>query len=358
MSYKKEGQNNAKKKAKKKKEERSLRYLVPQVIGATKCPPASIYNLPKKENEIDSTKNTKRVREITLNNSSGDANENKEKPTSFSSTQDSSKADVLLEEFKKMKEEEESKLEKKIFFIRKNTVQDPLRSIHDELSQHSFSLLGASMDSCAINNFFLNYWTDLRFTSLGSSIQNRRDIFDKVSRMSEFAMNGYKKVQKILEQIKNLLISVETKKRYNNTTHFHPGIYLSRDSVNGYTTIHDESDESVGSDDDNDEKDYINKKERCSRCGDRTDGEIRYLRISCFYNMKEINIKELKHDKEHQSYVIGVCKDCRHKFMFDFLPKWFYDTKQDDVRMVQNRAVQPEEMDSFLKAFSNIDTQN
>ena len=72
--------------------------------------------------------------------------------------------------------------------------------------------------------------------------------------------------------------------------------------------------------------------QRCSRCGEHTYGDIRYLRMSCLYDMSEIKIKELIFNEQANNYILPICKDCRSDFMFKCLPDWFYRGKNGRQR--------------------------
>lgn len=67
---------------------------------------------------------------------------------------------------------------------------------------------------------------------------------------------------------------------------------------------------------------------KCAICGDGPDLDIRYLRISCFYDLTEISTKfqqasiDIKEGGKYQYYILGFCKPCRGHFMTEILGKW------------------------------------
>ena len=59
----------------------------------------------------------------------------------------------------------------------------------------------------------------------------------------------------------------------------------------------------------------------CAICGDGPDADIRYLRIGCFYELKEVSEKFRKLE-DTNLYYLPFCKSCRGHFMFEILGKW------------------------------------
>jgi hypothetical protein len=254
----------------------------------------------------------------------------------------------MLKYFKEYKDdygkfyENLEEIHKNVFYIRKNTVQDPLDKIHKKLLDIYISSYDLAEKSLRIGEYFSQH----NF-NIDSNIANY------ISHLAEFSRQKSHQIKDIVNEIEDLSLIVQTKKRYNNNRHgFYPSIYLSkgRKEINGFKTENSPSDESVGSDDE-DNEDQRNK-EQCSKCGEKTYGDIRYIRVSCFYNMSEIGINELKFNREDNNYVLPVCKDCRHDFMFNFFPKWFYQKRNPDIQ--QNAAVKPEQMEKFLNDFSKF----
>lgn len=68
------------------------------------------------------------------------------------------------------------------------------------------------------------------------------------------------------------------------------------------------------------------KNHTCAVCGgDGYDPDIRWLRIGCFYELKEVSEK-FEYHKESKLYLLPICKSCRAYFMFEVLKK-FIDNK-------------------------------
>ena len=68
------------------------------------------------------------------------------------------------------------------------------------------------------------------------------------------------------------------------------------------------------------------KDHTCAVCGgDGFDPDIRWLRIGCFYELKEVSEKFKKHE-ESGLYLLPICKACRAYFMFEVL-KPFIENK-------------------------------
>lgn len=62
----------------------------------------------------------------------------------------------------------------------------------------------------------------------------------------------------------------------------------------------------------------------CAICGNGPDLDIRYLSISCFYDLKEVSDKfeEIREKGKSPDYVLPFCKACRGHFMFVILKNW------------------------------------
>lgn len=66
----------------------------------------------------------------------------------------------------------------------------------------------------------------------------------------------------------------------------------------------------------------------CAICGDGPDLDIRYLIISCFYELGEVSKKfekqvvELKDGYKRSEYTLPICKACRGHFLFVILADW------------------------------------
>lgn len=101
----------------------------------------------------------------------------------------------------------------------------------------------------------------------------------------------------------------------------------------------------------------VQKVQTCSRCGEHTDGDIRYLRMSCLYDMAEIGIKELKFNEQHNNYILPICKECRGNFMFTLLPNWFYQKRNHippayELEITRLRA-RLEQVEELLRSFAD-----
>lgn len=251
--------------------------------------------------------------------------------------------------FKNLKEAQNS-----VFYVRKNVIQEPLHKLESQLSQLSVDLSWMRISSLGIVDC-------IEHLVLNKSSTNS-EIHRKLSTFSQRALDAADKTKKLIEEVQDISLMVETRKRYNSFKHstdysslfdtVHPRSTQEENNVypNSKQKVKKTEEESVGSDDeyDNEHK----RKEKCSRCKQKTFGDIRYLKISCFYNMEELDIKELKFDKEHQEYVLAICKDCRHDFMFNALQSWFY--KPRDKITVQNMQIHRSQFDNFVKEFSQI----
>jgi hypothetical protein len=65
----------------------------------------------------------------------------------------------------------------------------------------------------------------------------------------------------------------------------------------------------------------IVKDHTCAICGEGPDPDIRYLRIGCLYDLKEVSEKfEYMHKREY--YLLPFCKPCRGHFVFEVLKPW------------------------------------
>lgn len=62
--------------------------------------------------------------------------------------------------------------------------------------------------------------------------------------------------------------------------------------------------------------------QKCSRCKRNTLGDIRYLRLACFYEMAEYPISALRATSDGY-YMIGICKRCRGDWL-QSLVSWFH----------------------------------
>jgi hypothetical protein len=78
--------------------------------------------------------------------------------------------------------------------------------------------------------------------------------------------------------------------------------------------------------------------ERCSRCQKPTHGDVRYLRLACFYAMHEYQIIGLRYQPSERQYVIGVCKGCRHEWLTS-LRDWFNTPRDPTIDTDGIRAV-------------------
>lgn len=67
----------------------------------------------------------------------------------------------------------------------------------------------------------------------------------------------------------------------------------------------------------------------CAVCQDGYEPDIRWLRISCFYDLSEVSAK-LQYDEESKLYFLPFCKPCRGNFMFEVLGKWLESNGHKD----------------------------
>lgn len=90
----------------------------------------------------------------------------------------------------------------------------------------------------------------------------------------------------------------------------------------------------------------------CSRCGDKTDGDIRYLRLSCLYELFESDIHGLRvaDPLSHiGGYTIGVCKGCRAEWITS-LTRWFKTPRSPDIDSdgIRSCSVGTPEYEAFI----------
>jgi len=66
--------------------------------------------------------------------------------------------------------------------------------------------------------------------------------------------------------------------------------------------------------------------EKCTKCKEETNGDIRYLRMKCLYDMNELNIP---FEEDQGLFIIGVCKRCRGDWM-QAIENWFNEPVKED----------------------------
>jgi hypothetical protein len=244
-----------------------------------------------------------------------------------------------------------SEAHKNIFYVRKNVIQDPLHKIEKKLLDIYLELFWLHRSSFKIATYF----------NQNKQFIIDQEIYEKLICLSERGLQEAQDLKQLIENVQDISLMVETRKKYNSYKHadgnFNPTIYLSEKPVlnsNGkeYKTSSSLGEETEGSDDEPNNGEQ--QKEICSRCKEETYGDIRYLRISCCYNLEELQIKDLKFDKEHQKYVLPICKDCRHDFMFNCLHSWFYQHPGNNSYQQNMTINSKDKMQIFIKEFSEF----
>jgi len=92
-------------------------------------------------------------------------------------------------------------------------------------------------------------------------------------------------------------------------------------------------------------------EEYCSRCEARTGGDIRFLRLSCFYDLFEADVHGLR-ESDDRGFTIGICKGCRAEWI-QSLATWFNTKRNPDIDSDGIRCVREgtPEYDAFIAAW-------